>query len=148
SAPGHPPVIDAALERVRTDLAARREAAAHPVHPVVLAHVFAAGGAGSDSERELSIGGLDIVPTSYFADFSYAALGHLHGRQTLAQNIRYSGSPIPYSFSEAGHHKGAWLLDIGVEGLGEVRAVNWPATKALRILKGRIDELLTEDKYA
>ncbi|EMQ99791.1 exonuclease SbcCD subunit D [Paeniglutamicibacter gangotriensis] len=148
SAPGHPPVIDAALERVRTDLAARREAAAHPVHPVVLAHVFAAGGAGSDSERELSIGGLDIVPTSYFADFSYAALGHLHGRQTLAQNIRYSGSPIPYSFSEAGHHKGAWLLDIGVEGLGEVRAVNWPATKALRILKGTIDELLTEDKYA
>ena len=148
SAPGHPPVVAAALAKVRADLAARRAAAAHPVHAVVLAHVFAAGGSGSDSERELSIGGLDIVPANYFADFAYAALGHLHGRQTLAENIRYSGSPIPYSFSEAGHSKGAWLLEIGADGLGEVRGIDWPAAKELRILKGGIEELLTEAQYA
>lgn len=146
--PGHPPVIRAALDKVRTDLAARQEAASHPVHSIVLAHVFAAGGASSDSERELSIGGLDIVPTSHFADFTYAALGHLHGRQQLAEHIRYSGSPIPYSFSEAGHRKGAWLLEIGPEGLGEVRGIDWPAAKELRILKGKIDDLLTADQYA
>ncbi len=96
---------------------------------MVLAHVFAAGGAGSESERELSIGGLDIVPTSHFNDFTYSALGHLHGRQELAPSIRYSGSPIPYSFSEAGHSKGAWVLEMTAEGLGEVKAVDWPATE-------------------
>jgi exonuclease SbcD len=146
--PGHPPVVAAALERVRADLASRQAASAQPVHGVVLAHVFAAGGAGSDSERELSIGGLDIVPTSFFADFTYAALGHLHGRQKLAEHIRYSGSPIPYSFSEAGHRKGAWLLELGPEGLGEVRGIDWPAAKELRILKGKIDDLLTDAQYA
>ncbi|MBV1779696.1 exonuclease SbcCD subunit D [Paeniglutamicibacter sp. ABSL32-1] len=148
TAPGHPPVVEAALQKVRGDLAARRDAAGTPVHGIVLAHVFAAGGAASDSERELSIGGLDIVPTSYFSDFTYAALGHLHGRQKLAEHIRYSGSPIPYSFSEAGHRKGAWLLDIGPDGLGEVRGIDWPAAKELRILKGRIDDLLTDPAHA
>ncbi len=146
--PGHPPVVAAALRKVRADLAERREAADRPVHGIVLAHVFAAGGTGSDSERELSIGGLDIVPTSFFADFAYAALGHLHGRQVLGHNVRYSGSPIPYSFSEAGHAKGAWLLDIGPEGLGEVRGIDWPASKELRILKGRIEDLLTDAQFA
>ncbi|MFL4474360.1 exonuclease SbcCD subunit D [Paeniglutamicibacter sp. MACA_103] len=146
--PGHPPVIHAALDKVRTDLAARQGASAAPVHGIVLAHVFAAGGAASDSERELSIGGLDIVPTSYFSDFTYAALGHLHGRQQLAEHIRYSGSPIPYSFSEAGHRKGSWLLEVGPDGLAEVRGIDWPAAKELRILKGRIEELLTEPQYA
>lgn len=146
--PGHPPVVEAALQKVRGDLAARRDAAGTPVHGIVLAHVFAAGGAASDSERELSIGGLDIVPTSYFSDFTYAALGHLHGRQKLAEHIRYSGSPIPYSFSEAGHRKGAWLLEIGPDGLGEVRGIDWPAAKELRILKGRIDDLLTDPAHA
>lgn len=148
TAPGHPPVVETALQKVRGDLAARRDAAGTPVHGIVLAHVFAAGGAASDSERELSIGGLDIVPTSYFADFTYAALGHLHGRQKLAEHIRYSGSPIPYSFSEAGHRKGAWLLEIGPDGLGEVRGIDWPAAKELRILKGRIDDLLTDPAHA
>lgn len=145
--PGHPPVIHAALQKVRADVAARQDAAQHPVHSIVLAHVFAAGGAASESERELSIGGLDIVPTSYFTDFTYAALGHLHGRQKLAEHIRYSGSPIPYSFSEAGHSKGAWLLELGPDGLGEVRGIDWPAAKELRILKGKIDALLTDPAH-
>ena len=148
SEPGHAPVINAALEMVRADLSQRAGESKTPVHSVVLAHVFAAGGAGSDSERELSIGGLDIVPTSYFNDFSYAALGHLHGRQKLAEAIRYSGSPIPYSFSEAGHSKGAWILEFTPEGLSEVKSVDWPANKPLRILRGKIDELLTHEQYA
>lgn len=147
SEPGHSPVVAAALGKVRTDLAARTAASALPVHSVVLAHVFAAGGAGCESERELSIGGLDIVPTSHFNDFTYSALGHLHGRQKLAEHIRYSGSPIPYSFSEAGHHKGAWVLEVTADGLGEVKAVNWPASKSLRILRGKIDDLLTDKQY-
>lgn len=146
--PGHSPVVNAALERVREDLRTRRSASGAPVHSIVLAHVFAAGGAGSESERELSIGGLDIVPTAHFADFTYAALGHLHGRQKLAPSIRYSGSPIPYSFSEAGHRKGAWVLELTAQGLGDVKHVDWPAQKQLRILRGKIDDLLADEQYA
>ncbi|MGL3805987.1 exonuclease SbcCD subunit D [Paeniglutamicibacter sp. R2-26] len=146
--PGHGPVVKAALDLVRGDLATRRSDSGAPVHGIVLAHVFASGGVGAESERELSIGGLDIVPTTHFGDFTYAALGHLHGRQKLADGIRYSGSPIPYSFSEAGHAKGAWVLEVTSEGLGEVRKVDWPASKKLRILRGKIDELLTDEQYA
>ncbi|GAA1497808.1 exonuclease SbcCD subunit D [Paeniglutamicibacter kerguelensis] len=146
--PGHSPVINAALNLVREDLQARQAGSEQPIHSIVMAHVFAAGGAGSESERELSIGGLDIVPTAHFADFTYAALGHLHGRQKLDPSIRYSGSPIPYSFSEAGHSKGAWVLEMTAEGLGDVKKVDWPARKQLRILRGKIDELLTDEQYA
>ncbi|GAA4363119.1 exonuclease SbcCD subunit D [Paeniglutamicibacter cryotolerans] len=146
--PGHPPVIRAALERVRADWAERRAAADRPVHAIVMAHVFAAGGEPAESERALSIGGLDIVPVPYFTDFDYAALGHLHGRQKLADNVRYSGSPIPYSFSEAGHTKGALLLEFDADGLGEVQPIDWPAAKPLAVLRGHLEELLADPDLA
>ncbi|HXD29398.1 MAG TPA: exonuclease SbcCD subunit D [Arthrobacter sp.] len=147
-APGHPPVVRAALDRVREDLSARRAGSAQPVHSLVMAHVFAASGQASDSERELSIGGLDIVPIEQFADFDYAALGHLHGRQRLAETIRYSGSPLAYSFSEAGHRKGAWLLEATAEGITSIEAVDWPAATALRVLRGRLEDLLADPALA
>lgn len=147
-APGHPPVVQAALDRVRLDLATRRAASEEPVHSLVMAHVFAASGQASDSERELSLGGLDIVPIEQFADFDYAALGHLHGRQQLAETIRYSGSPLAYSFSEAGHRKGAWLLDATAGGITSIEAVDWPAATALRVLRGRLEGLLADAALA
>lgn len=148
NAPGHPPVVQAALDRVRADLAARRDEASEPVHSLVMAHVFAAHGEPSDSERALSIGGLDIVPISQFADFDYAALGHLHGRQRLAETIRYAGSPIAYSFSEANHRKGAWLLEATAAGITSIEPVDWPAATSLRVLRGTLEDLLADASLA
>ena len=84
----------------------------------MLAHAFVAGAEPSDSERDISVGGVSIVPTSVFDGIDYAALGHLHGRHTLTDSIRYSGSPLAYSFSEADHRKGSWLV--------ELDATAWP----------------------
>ena len=144
----HTAVTSAALERVRADLGRRRrQNPATIVHSVVMAHTFASGGVGSDSERELSMGGLGVVPLDLFEDFDYVALGHLHGQQQLHERVRYSGSPLAYSFSEARQSKGAWLIDIGVDGVGEVRPVRWTPQRHLAILRGSIDELISSPEH-
>ena len=66
----------------------------------------------SDSERDISIGGVDAAPASLFDGIDYTALGHLHGRQRVSDTIRYSGSPLAFSFSEENHVKGAWVLTL------------------------------------
>lgn len=142
--PSHFTVTESALGRVRADLATRPPG----THSVVLAHTFASGGLTSDSERDLSIGGVGAVPLDLFDGFTYTALGHLHGRQKLADNVRYSGSPLPYSFSEAGHGKGAWLVEIDDAGVQSVAAVDWPAERRLAVLRGPLEELLASDEFA
>ena len=99
---------------------------------MVLAHTFASGGISSDSERDLSIGGVGAVPLDLFDGFSYTALGHLHGRQQLSPAVRYSGSPLAYSFSEAKHQKGGWLVDVDADGVTAVQEVLWEAPRAPR----------------
>ena len=81
-----------------------------------MAHAFVAGGLPSDSERDIAVGGVSVVPLELFAGIDYTALGHLHGRATLTESVRYSGSPIAYSFSEADHVKGSWLVDLDADG--------------------------------
>ncbi|MCT9870278.1 exonuclease SbcCD subunit D [Paenarthrobacter aurescens] len=142
----HFDVTLAAVERIRRDV--ERRAGSGPVYPVVLAHTFASGGITSDSERDLSIGGLGAVPLDLFADFTYTALGHLHGRQELAPNVRYSGSPLAYSFSEAKHRKGAWLVDIGPDAVVDVEEIVWDAPKSLATLRGTLDSLLVAGEHA
>ncbi len=105
---------------------------------MVLAHTFASGGISSDSERDLSIGGVGAVPLDLFDGFSYTALGHLHGRQALSPQVRYSGSPLAYSFSEARHRKGAWLIDVGPAGVTGVEELQWEAPRKLAVLRGPI----------
>ncbi len=139
----HTAVTTAALGRIRTDIAERSEG--RRIVSIVMAHTFAAGGTGSDSERDLAIGGLGSVPLALFDGFGYAALGHLHGRQKLSETVRYSGSPLAYSFSEAHQAKGAWLIDVTQDGVGEVRAVQWPAPRDLAVLRGTLDDLLGRD---
>ncbi|RKR18591.1 exonuclease SbcCD subunit D [Arthrobacter oryzae] len=136
----HFEVTRAATERIREDLL--RRGAARTVHSVVLAHTFASGGISSDSERDLSIGGVGAVPLDLFDGFGYTALGHLHGRQALSPSVRYSGSPLAYSFSEAKHSKGGWLVDVDADGIGEVREVLWTAPRALAVLRGKLEDLL------
>ena len=142
----HFEVTRAATARIRADLAAR--AGTRTVHSVVLAHTFASGGISSDSERDLSIGGVGAVPLDLFDGFGYTALGHLHGRQTLSPSVRYSGSPLAYSFSEAQHKKGSWLLDVGAGGIGEVREVLWEAPRTLAVLRGTLEDLLSAGDLA
>jgi exonuclease SbcD len=142
----HFAVTRAATDRIRADLARRN--AERTVHSVVLAHTFASGGISSDSERDLSIGGVGAVPLDLFDDFSYTALGHLHGRQTLSPTVRYSGSPLAYSFSEAKHVKGSWLVDVGPEGVTAVAELSWEAPRKLAVLRGGIAELLESGDHA
>jgi exonuclease SbcD len=102
----------------------------------------------SASERDISVGGIGYVPASVFDGFSYVALGHLHGRQTLTRDMRYSGSPLPYSFSEKDHKKGSWLVEIGSDGTTRVEWVPAPVYKRLTVLQGRLDELLGSREHA
>ncbi|WP_223979744.1 exonuclease SbcCD subunit D [Arthrobacter sp. NicSoilB8] len=145
-AASHFEVTRAATERIRADV--RHRGAARTVHSVVLAHTFASGGISSDSERDLSIGGVGAVPLDLFDGFGYTALGHLHGRQELSPSVRYSGSPLAYSFSEAKHRKGGWLVEVDADGIGQVREVLWDAPRTLAVLRGKLEHLLESEDFA
>ncbi|TVO77793.1 exonuclease SbcCD subunit D [Sedimenticola selenatireducens] len=114
---------------------------------VVLGHCFLAGGEVSESERPLSIGGAEWVSPEHFMPFEYAALGHLHGRQFRgAAHIRYSGSLLKYSFSEALHHKSVTLVDVDASGAHTIEQVDLQPLHDMRILDGALDELLQQGK--
>ncbi|GAB3525898.1 exonuclease SbcCD subunit D [Arthrobacter monumenti] len=142
----HASVTAAALQRIHADLERRRDAGEQPVS-FVLAHTFASGGISSDSERDLAVGGVGAVPLDLFDDIDYVALGHLHGRQRLSESVRYSGSPLPYSFSEARQDKGGWLVEAGPAGIKNVESIVWPGARRLEILRGTLDDLLGTDRY-
>ena len=114
---------------------------------VVMAHGWVSGGAASESERDISVGGVGQVPAELFAGFGYVALGHLHGQQTVAPQMRYSGSPLPYSFSEASHRKGSWLVDLDGQGTAQVEQVPAPVYRRLSVLRGRLADLLGSAAY-
>lgn len=83
---------------------------------VLLTHQFVTGAVRSESE-ELSVGGSDNVDASAFCDFDYVALGHIHGPQSVDRpEVRYCGTPLKYSFSEAAHKKSITVVDMGVKG--------------------------------
>ncbi len=102
----------------------------------------------SDSERDITVGGVAAVPAAVFEGVDYAALGHLHGSQTLGPRVRYSGSPLPYSFSEADHRKSMWLVDLGPEGQIEAERVDCPVPRALARVRGTLDDLLADPALA
>jgi DNA repair protein SbcD/Mre11 len=140
---GHAGVLGHAARCIRADADSRRVR-----RRVVLAHGWVAGGAASESERDITVGGVGQVPAALFDDFSYVALGHLHGQQTIAGHLRYSGSPLPYSFSEATHHKGSWLVEL--DGAGTIRAERVPAPvhRRLSVLRGPLKDLLSSAAFA
>jgi exonuclease SbcD len=139
----HQAAMSEATARIRADLRSRPAG----TRSVVLAHAFVAGGRPSDSERDISVGGVSLVSTSTFDDFDYVALGHLHGRQTVTESIRYSGSPLAYSFSEADHVKGSWLVDLDARGLVTTEFVEAPVPRRLARLTGALEELLTDSRH-
>ncbi len=140
----HEAALTEAMRRVRADLAGRSSA----TRSVVLAHAFVAGAEPSDSERDISVGGVSMVSTSVFEGIDYVALGHLHGPHTLTESIRYSGSPLAYSFSEAAQRKGSWLVDLGPAGVTSTTFVEAPVPRVLARLRGSLEELLADPELA
>ncbi|MEU9409320.1 exonuclease SbcCD subunit D [Streptomyces sp. NPDC048281] len=137
---GHETVLAAAMDRVRADLAARPPG----TRSVVLAHAFVTGGEPSDSERDITVGGVAAVPAGVFDGVDYVALGHLHGCQTLTERVRYSGSPLAYSFSEAGHRKSMWLVDLAADGTVTAERLDCPVPRPLARIRGTLDSLLAD----
>jgi DNA repair protein SbcD/Mre11 len=140
----HQAAMSAAVGRIRADLRTRPAG----TRSVVLAHAFVAGGQPSDSERDISVGGVSLVSTTTFDGFDYVALGHLHGRQTLSESVRYSGSPLAYSFSEADHVKGSWLVDLDAHGGVRAAFVEAPVPRRLARLTGTLESLLTDARHS
>lgn len=146
TAPSHQAVVSEACRRITEDMAGSATSSHSGARVnLMMAHCFASGAYISDSERDLTVGGLETVGIDTFSGIDYVALGHLHGRQKLADNVRYSGSPLAFSFSEERHTKGAWILDINDSGKIEVDPYEWKTTLELVTLKGTLDELLTEE---
>ncbi|MFI6574964.1 exonuclease SbcCD subunit D [Nocardiopsis sp. NPDC050513] len=139
---GHPAAIGHAMDLVRADLAKRPG-----TRSVVLSHAFVTGGEPSDSERDIAVGGAAHVPASIYDGVDYVALGHLHGRQTITPSVRYSGSPLAYSFSEESHVKGCWLVDLDADGLADAEFVPSPVPRPLARIRGRIDDLLSRPEW-
>lgn len=163
--PHHAAVMQEALDRIRADAATRRDEHPGGLCTVVMAHLFAAGGAGSESERDIGaeapeqtgspddghspqVGGLGQVPLRVFDGIDYTALGHLHGRQRLSPTVRYSGSPLPYSFSEHTHLKGGLLISTGGGAVRKIEEVEWQAGRALAVLRGELETLLSDPELA
>ncbi|GIG41579.1 exonuclease SbcCD subunit D [Cellulomonas phragmiteti] len=139
----HEAVTRAAMARVRADVAARRGAGRPRV--VVAAHAFVVGGRASESERDIRVGGVDHVPADVFAGVDYVALGHLHGPQVVngpaGTLLRYSGSPLAYSFSEQHHPKSSVLVDLAGDA-PVATLVPAPVPRRMADVTGTLEDLL------
>lgn len=153
----HEAVMTAAVGCCACDLAGRRASASRPLPVVTMAHAFVTGGQPSDSERDIRVGGVDSVPHGVFghgvfghgaACADYVALGHLHGPQRVGPEdgsgpmLRYSGSPLAFSFSEMNHRKSSVLVDFGPDGsVSSHELIYAPVKRRLSKVVGTFDEI-------
>lgn len=139
----HESVLDAAMRIVRADVAPRGDA-----RSIVIAHAFVTGAGTpssvSDSERDLRVGGIGDAPAHVFAGVDYVALGHLHGAQEVRgpSALHYSGSPLPFSFSEEKHVKSVTIVDLPAAGPPSLERIPAPVPRPLTTLRGTLEELL------
>lgn len=130
--------LAAAIEAMNVDPSQRN---------VLVTHQFVTGGQRCDSE-EVSIGGTDNVDVSVFDPFDYVALGHLHGPQQVERDtVRYCGTPLKYSFSEAGHQKSVTVVELGAKGSAAVRTVPLTPMRDMVELRGTYEELTFRGFY-
>lgn len=114
---------------------------------VIITHQFVTGAITSESE-ELSVGGTDNVNSSVFEAFDYVALGHIHRPQNIGTNkIRYCGTPLKYSFSEANHKKSVTVVELENKGELTVREIELLPKNDLREIKGRYMEITSKENY-
>ncbi|MDR7000743.1 exonuclease SbcCD subunit D [Neobacillus niacini] len=130
-------------------LIGRMEETLNPNEPnVVVGHAFVLGGKTSDSERVLSVGGSGCVGAELFEPFSYTALGHLHSPDAINhQKVKYSGSLLKYSFSEAKQNKSISIIEMDNKGQFTHRYRALAPTHDMRELEGHLDELLDPAFY-
>ena len=150
----HEQALRFAMDRVRADMAVRAETAvrattsAQSRRSIVMSHCFAAGFEAmvdtDGPERDITAGGLDLVPVGVFDGPDYVALGHIHGRATISDRARYSGAPLHYSFSEAGKPRGGWIVQLDASGLESVDWIDFPVPRALSEIRGTLAELLSD----
>ena len=114
---------------------------------ILVAHQFVTGADRSDSE-ETSVGGLDNVSAEVFEDFDYVALGHIHRAQKMGrETLRYSGTPLKYSFSEADHKKSVTILELLEKGRVEIHVVPLVPRRDMRKMRGTYMEVTAKDAY-
>lgn len=130
--------ISAALSNANLDISARN---------VLIAHQFVTGAITSESE-EISVGGSENVDGSVFDGFDYVALGHIHRPQQIGrETLRYSGTPLKYSFSEASHTKSVTVVDM--DGKGEIKITELPLAplRDMREVRGTYNEIMNRNSY-
>lgn len=157
----HAAVVGAAMQRVRDDLAGRPG-----TRSVVVAHAFVVAGPAADreadvadvgvdvedgtaperseSERDIRVGGVDSVPSTVFDGVDYVALGHLHGAQRVGPSgrLRYSGSPLAFSFGERNQVKSSTIVELAADGSVSVDLVPAPVPRRLAEVTDTLDALL------
>ncbi len=130
--------VRAAVSRMAPDPSARN---------VLVTHQFVTGAAVSESE-DASVGVLDSVDVSAFEPFDYVALGHIHGPQWVGrETVRYSGSPLKYSFSEKDQEKSVTVAELGPKGSVKTRTVPLTPLRELREIRGTYAELTLRENY-
>lgn len=159
----HSAVLGEVLSRIGTDLVSRGLSAENGYSPggpaqtgepyvVVMSHSFVTGAQETESERDITVGGAANVPSSLFnmPGVDYVALGHIHGPQKVGGSgplMRYSGSPIPFSFSEENHVKSSVIID--TQAAEPITLVPAPVYRQLATIQGTLEELLSAkfDEY-
>ena len=130
--------VNAAVQHMQIDTDKRN---------ILLAHQFVTGAARCDSE-ELSVGGLDDVDASIFDGFDYVALGHLHGPQKIGkETVRYSGTPLKYSFSEANQKKSVVIVDVEEKGKINIQQIPFLPKHDMQEIRGTYMEVTALDFY-
>lgn len=120
----------------------------HDVRNVAVAHQLIYGAERSDSEESASLGGIEEIDASLFSRFDYTALGHLHRAQSVTKNVRYSGSPLKYSASEATYAKSVSIIELREKGDVEIYERELEPLRDMRVLRGSYDELMSRDAYS
>lgn len=135
---GYSDAVAAAIGRMNIDKTQRN---------VLITHQFVTGAKRSDSE-ELSVGGTDNIGAEVFCDFDYVALGHIHGPQNMdSGRIRYCGSPLKYSFSEAAQQKSVTVAELKEKGTLEIHTVPLIPRRDMVELKGSYQQLTLRKFY-
>ena len=130
--------VRAAIEEMQVDSSQRN---------VLVAHQLVTGSIRSDSE-DITIGTLEDVETSVFSSFDYVALGHIHKEQACGcEKVRYSGTPLKYSFSEVNHKKGVTVVEMGEKGILSVTQEPLVPLRDLHELKGSYSEISNKEFY-
>jgi len=114
---------------------------------ILVAHQFVTGASLCESE-EINVGGLDQISTKVFDDFDYVALGHIHSPQAAGRDtVRYCGTPLKYSFSEAGQTKSVTVAELFEKGRIKIRTIPLSPLREMRKIRGTYMELMSPAFY-